>query len=147
MMNFQHILYEKQGHIAIITMNRPEVMNALQPLTLSEIAEAVGDYMAEDQLRVAILTGAGERAFSAGADLKYRASTETELTGSHDKNPLDIILTQCNKPIIAAVNGYAVGGGLEMALRCDIIIASDNAKMGLPEVKRGLLADGGGIYR
>ncbi len=145
-MKFQHILYEKQGHVAVITMNRPEVMNALQPLTTSEIAVAITDYVGDEQLRAVILTGAGERAFCAGADLKYYASHPTELTG-RTKDPLDILLGECKKPIIAAVNGYAVGGGLEMALRCDIILASSNAKFGMPEAKRGLLADGGGIYR
>jgi enoyl-CoA hydratase/carnithine racemase len=101
--------------------------------------------MANDDLWVAILTGAGERAFSAGSDLKYRVEDADENALRNPEPRGGHILDQCWKPIIAAVNGYAVGGGLELALRCDIIIAADHARFGLPESRRGLLADAGGV--
>ncbi|MCG3207574.1 MAG: Enoyl-CoA-hydratase [Anaerolineae bacterium] len=143
-MNYQHILYQKKGRIAYITLNRPQVMNALHPPTIAELNDAWADYIADDDLWVAIFTGAGERAFCAGADLKYRvARADTENTGEHSH----MLMEQCQKPIIAAINGYAVGGGLEMALRCDIIIAAEHAQFGLPEARRGLLADGGGAVK
>jgi enoyl-CoA hydratase/carnithine racemase len=143
----EYILYEKEGHIARVTINRPEVMNAMHPPAHAELNAIWRGYVADDTLWVAILTGAGERAFSAGADLKYRVSEADDEAlrrpthgGGH---PLD----QCNKPLIAAVNGYAVGGGLELALRCDIIVAAEHAQFGLPEARRGLLADAGGVVR
>ena len=144
-MKFQHILYAKQGHVATITLNRPEVLNALQPLTCRELSAAFRDYLADDQLRVAVLTGAGEKSFCVGADLKHRVSAGEETSG-RASDELDALLAQCHKPLLAAVNGYAVAGGLEMALRCDLILAASHAKFGLTEVKRGLVADGGGIY-
>lgn len=145
--DYQYVLYEKKGHIAYVTINRPRVMNALHPPAHAELHRIWADYMADDDLWVAILTGAGERAFSAGADLKYRVTEADEgalrkpiLGGGH-------ILDQCWKPIVAAVNGYAVGGGLELALRGDIIIAAEHARFGLPESRRGLLADAGGVIK
>lgn len=146
-MNYQHIRSERHGHILTITLNRPEVLNALQPLTCRELAAAFRDYLTDDELRVAVFTGAGERAFCVGADLKYRVTTEDEPPqGGLPSDELDSILARANKPVIASVNGYALAGGLEMALRCDLIIAAAHAQFGLPEVKRGLLADGGGTY-
>jgi enoyl-CoA hydratase/carnithine racemase len=146
-MEYEFILYEKRGHIAYVTLNRPERLNALHPPIQAELASAWADFVADDALWVAILTGAGERAFSAGSDLKYRvqeadaqALRNPEAHGGH-------ILDRCWKPIIAAVNGYAVGGGLELALRCDIILAAEHAQFGLPESRRGLLADAGGVVQ
>ena len=146
-MSFEYIAYEKRDRIAYVTLDRPEVMNALHPPLQAELEVVWTDYMADPDLWVAILTGAGERAFSAGSDLKYRASQSDRewlrrptQSGSH-------ILDRCWKPIIAAVNGYAVGGGLELALRCDIIVAADHARFGLPEPRRGLLADEGGVVK
>ncbi|MBC7237505.1 MAG: enoyl-CoA hydratase/isomerase family protein [Chloroflexi bacterium] len=146
-MELQFVLYEKRGRIAHVTLNRPEVLNALHPPLNAELAEVWADFIADPDVWVGILTGAGERAFSAGADLKYRATQADEKDlragvrgGGH---PLD----RCWKPLIAAVNGYAVGGGLELALRCDIIIAAEHARFGLPEPRRGLLADAGGVIK
>jgi enoyl-CoA hydratase/carnithine racemase len=103
--------------------------------------------MADDNMWVAILTGAGERAFSAGSDLKYRVSKADEGELRKPSRRREHILDRCWKPIVAAVNGYAVGGGLELAMRCDIILAAEHARFGLPEARRGLLADAGGVIK
>jgi enoyl-CoA hydratase/carnithine racemase len=145
--DFLNILYEKKGRVAYVTINRPEVMNAINPPTYKELTEAWTDYMADDDVWVAIFTGAGERAFCAGADLKYRAEKADEQKLRRPTYSKGHILDRCWKPIIAAVNGYAVGGGLEMALHCDIIIAAEHAQFGLPEARRGLLADTGGAVK
>jgi enoyl-CoA hydratase/carnithine racemase len=144
---YEYILYEKRDHIAYVTINRPEVMNALHPPAHRELGEAWADYIADDQLWVAILTGAGDRAFSAGSDLKYRVTEANERELREPSKQRGHILDRCWKPIIAAVNGYAVGGGLELALRCDIILAAEHARFGLPEARRGLLADAGGVIK
>ena len=146
-MAYQFIQYEKRDRIAYVTINRPEVMNALHPPCSVELSQAWADFMADDDLWVAILTGAGERAFSAGSDLKYRVEDADEHNLRNPAPSRGHILDQCWKPIIAAVNGYAVGGGLELALRCDIIIAAEHARFGLPESRRGLLADAGGVIK
>ena len=144
---YQFIRYEKKGRIARVTINRPEVMNALHPPAHAELSRIWMDFMADPQLWVAILTGAGDRAFSAGTDLKYRV---TEEEADALRNPVQSrghLLDHCWKPVIAAVNGYAVGGGLELALHCDMTIASETARFGLPEPRRGLLADEGGVVK
>ena len=146
-MNYSYIIYEKRDRIAYVTINRPEVMNALHPPAYAELDRVWADYMADPELWVAILTGAGERAFSAGADLKYRVTETSEETLRAPTHGRGHILDQCWKPVIAAVNGYAVGGGLELALCCDIIIAAEHAQFGLPESRRGLLADEGGVVK
>ncbi len=144
---FEHVLYEKKGHIAYVTINRPQVMNALHPPAHAELTRAWDDFIADDQLWVAILTGAGERAFSAGSDLKYRVEqTDDDQLRNPVHSPVHI-LDRCYKPIIAAVNGYAIGGGLELALRCDLIVAAASARFGFPEPRRGLLADAGGVVK
>ena len=144
---FEFIRYEKRDRIAYVTLNRPEVMNALHPPAQAELARVWADYMADPNLWVAILTGAGERAFSAGSDLKWRTTAADEDALRNPSQARGHILDGCIKPIIAAVNGYAVGGGLELALRCDIIIAAEHAQFGLPEARRSLLADGGGVVK
>jgi enoyl-CoA hydratase/carnithine racemase len=150
MPNFEFISYEKAHRIAYLTINRPDVMNALHPPASVEMSQAWDDFAADPEVWVAIVTGAGERAFSAGMDLRYRAQNEGERIAMPDSgfggltNPRK---RQINKPIIAAVNGYALGGGLELAMACDIIIASDTAQLGLPEAKRGILPGAGGMHR
>ncbi|MGE0659306.1 MAG: enoyl-CoA hydratase-related protein, partial [Reyranellaceae bacterium] len=119
---------EKDGHLFIVTMNRPEVMNSLHPMANQELATAFDEFAADPELWVAIITGAGDKAFSAGNDLKFQATT---LAGERPKQPPQGFggITNrydLNKPLIAAVNGVAMGGGFEIALACDIIIASDN---------------------
>jgi len=146
-MELEYVLYEKRGHIATVTINRPRVMNALHPPAHADLARVWDDYIADGDLWVAILTGAGDRAFSAGSDLKYRVTEADEQALRRPTQGGGHILDQCWKPIIAAVNGYAVGGGLELALRCDIIVAAEHAQFGLPEARRGLLADAGGVVK
>ncbi len=137
---------ETDGNLMIVTINRPDVMNSLHPPANFELAEVFDEFEANPDLWVAIITGTGERAFSAGNDLKYQASggkmSSPEagfggLTGRYDMS----------KPVIAAVNGVAMGGGFEIALACDLIIASDNARFALPEPKVGLAALAGGLHR
>lgn len=150
-MSFKYILYEKKGRIAYITINRPEVMNAVHPPAHAELWQAWTDFRDDPEVWVAILTGAGEKAFSAGNDLKYQAEHSGDPKAMMIKDPGGFGGTtykfECNKPMIAAVNGFALGGGLEMALVCDIIIAADHAKLGLPEPTVGLMAGAGGVHR
>ena len=137
---------EKDGKITTVTINRPKVMNALHPAANRELGEVFDDFCADPSQWIAIITGAGERAFSAGNDLKHTASGGGGvemmsrgfggLTSRYDND----------KPIIAAVNGVAMGGGFEIALACDLIIASDNARFALPEPKVGLAALAGGLH-
>lgn len=141
---------EREGPLTIVTINRPEAMNALHPSANAELAEVFDDFAADPDQWVAILTGAGDRAFSAGNDLKFTA------TAAARGEPIDVPLTGFGgitsrfdliKPVIAAVNGVAMGGGFEIALACDLIIASDMAIFALPEPKVGLAALAGGLHR
>jgi enoyl-CoA hydratase/carnithine racemase len=130
-----------------IVMDRPEVMNALHPPANIELGEVFDDFCADDELWVAIITGAGDRAFSAGNDLKFQAAGGGEL-GAVTKGFGGLTAREdCFKPLIAAVNGVAMGGGFEIALACDLIIASDNALFALPEPRVGLAAMAGGMQR
>ncbi len=140
---------ERDGKLFIVTINRPDVMNALHPMANQELAAAFDEFATDPQFWVAIITGAGDRAFSAGNDLKYQATT---LAGQRAAKPASGFggLTDrhdLNKPVIAAVNGIAMGGGFEIALACDIIIASENAIFALPEPRVGLAALAGGVHR
>lgn len=140
---------EREGALYIVTINRPEVMNSLHPMANEELGKAFDDFAADPSLWVAIITGAGDRAFSAGNDLKYQA---TALKGARPSKPPAGFggLTSrfnLNKPVIAAVNGIAMGGGFEIALACDIILASDKAIFALPEPRVGLAALAGGVHR
>nr|BBH92977.1 enoyl-CoA hydratase [Thermogemmatispora argillosa] len=156
MPEFQYILYEKKGHIAYVTINRPEVMNALHAAANRELTAAFRDFVADETAWVAILTGAGERAFCAGNDLK--ATAEATARGeapfaprqTEDGHPIyfgGLIGLACPKPIIAAVNGVAAGGGFELALCCDLIVAAEHARFALPEPRVGLIAAAGGMHR
>lgn len=147
-MELQFVKYEKRGHIAYITFNRPERLNALHPPCHTEMAGVWDDFVADKAMWVAIVTGAGDKAFSAGNDLRWTAEHRGEsflpakggfagITARYD----------IYKPIIAAVNGFALGGGFEIALACDIIIAADSARFGLPEPRVGLMAAAGGVHR
>jgi crotonobetainyl-CoA hydratase len=145
-MSFRFITYEKAGHVATITMNRPEVLNALHPPAHDELAAAWDDVAADPDVRVAIITGAGERAFSSGNDLKW---TATEGIPRLPASGFGGICSRFDlwKPTIAAVNGVAAGGGFEIALATDIIVAAEHARFGLPEPRVGLLAAAGGVHR
>jgi enoyl-CoA hydratase/carnithine racemase len=150
-MSYEFVKYEKHGRTAYITLNRPQVMNALHLEAHLELKEIWEDFRDDPGVWVAILTGVGERAFSAGNDLKVtaeRTSAGGDVQGAA-RPPFGRITRdfECPKPMIAAVNGVAAGGGLEMALACDIIIAADNARFGLPEPRVGLFAGAGGVHR
>lgn len=147
-MAYEFATYEKQGRMAIVTLNRPERMNALHPPAHFELHEIWNDFERDPEVWVGVLTGTGDKAFSAGNDLKYTAEHGRSMVRSAESGFGGIVnRTTCWKPIIAAVNGYALGGGFEMALACDIIIAADHARLGLPEVRVGLMAGAGGVHR
>jgi enoyl-CoA hydratase/carnithine racemase len=134
-------------HLLIVTINRPEVMNACHPPANAELATVFDEFAADDNLWVAIVTGAGDRAFSAGNDLKYQASGG-DMSGQPKSGFAGLASREdLNKPVIAAVNGIAMGGGFEIALACDLIIAADNAVFALPEPRVGLAALAGGVHR
>ena len=138
---------KKDGHVATITMNRPERLNAVHPPAAEELSEIWDDALADDNTWVIVLTGAGEKAFSAGNDLKYTA--EHGFPKKRAKGGFGGLTDRTDiwKPTIAAVNGFALGGGFEMALACDIIVAADHARLGLPEPRVGLAAAAGGVHR
>ena len=142
---------EIDGHLMIVTINRPEVYNSLHPMANQELSDAFDKFAADPELWVAIVTGAGDKAFSAGNDLKYHAELRAKTGGRPIHPPMGFGgLTNrldLDKPVIAAVNGVAMGGGFEIALASDIIIASDQAKFALPEPRVGLAAAAGGMQR
>jgi enoyl-CoA hydratase/carnithine racemase len=139
------VIYEKEGRVAVITLNRPEALNALNADVQMGLHDALVDFRDNDELWVAILTGAGDRAFSAGADIKGFQPGTGEVRARSAETPVraDAIW----KPVIAAIHGYCLGGGLELALTCDIRIAAENAQLGQPEVNIGFMAGGGGTQR
>jgi enoyl-CoA hydratase/carnithine racemase len=148
-MNYENLLYEVRDAIAYITFNRPKVLNALNRQTMQELLIALGAAKLDDAVRVVILTGAGEKAFIAGADINELAQ-QTPVDGKEmsifGQGVLRILETM-GKPSIAAINGFALGGGCELALACSIRLASRNAKLGQPEVKLGILPGYGGSQR
>ena len=152
-MAYEFIIYEKKDHIAYVTLNRPELLNAINPPMSKELSDAFADFTEDPDARVAIVTGAGDRAFCAGADLKWRSEHPEEETTERDTRRdgvarRGIMRTEIWKPLIAAVNGYAVGGGMEVTLICDVVIASETAQFGVPEVRNaGGLPGEGGILR
>jgi crotonobetainyl-CoA hydratase len=146
MSNPEFCKVEREGKLTIVTINRPEVMNSLHPPANMELEKAFNEFAKDPDQWVAIITGAGDKAFSAGNDLKYQAAG----------NPITVPATgfagltaryDLNKPVIAAVNGLAMGGGFEIALACDIIVAAETAFFALPEPRVGLAALAGGLHR
>jgi crotonobetainyl-CoA hydratase len=138
--------FENEGALAIITITRPEVMNSLHPAGHRAMDEAFNRFRDDDSLYVAILTGQGDKSFCAGSDLKTLSNDE-----DHDKPQTGFggitNRTDLFKPVIAAINGYCLGGGLEMVAACDLAVASKTAKFGLPETRVGLAATGGGLLQ
>ena len=145
-MTRQFCIVEDQGPLRIVTLNRPEVLNALHADANDELAEVWDEFAARDDLWVGIVTGAGGRAFSAGNDLKVQASGERRPNGPRGFAGI-CSRFDLDKPLIAAVNGWAMGGGFETALACDIIVAAENALFALPEPRVGLIAGAGGVHR
>lgn len=148
-MSYENILLEREDNIAVITINRPKVLNALNADTLKELEAAFDEVENDEQVRVVILTGAGEKAFVAGADIAFMSRL----------NPMEAVkfarigqkvfskIENLSKPVIAAINGFALGGGNELAMACDIRVASEKARLGQPEVQLGLIAGFGGTQR
>ena len=149
-MNYQNIILETEGKTAIISINRPESLNALNAQTIKELSEAFGNLNADKNIRVIILTGSGEKSFVAGADIKEFSDYGTAAAENLSRKGQEILfdkIENLHKPVIAAVNGFALGGGLELAMACHIRYASENAKLGLPEVTLGLIPGYGGTQR
>src|ERR1700680_1583366 len=148
-MNFENILFEKKGAIAYVTVNRPKVLNALNMATMEELRAAFTAIQDDREVRVAIMTGAGEKAFIAGADIgelaKHDAVSGKEYT-HRGQSVLDLV-ENLGKPVIACINGFALGGGCEIAMACTMRLASENAKLGQPEVKLGIIPGYGGTQR
>ena len=148
-MNYENILYEKKDGIAYITFNRPKVLNALNRMTVEELRHALLDARGDESVRVLILTGAGEKSFVAGADIGELAQ-QTPVNGKEFSlygQSVFHLLETMGKPSICAINGFALGGGCELALSCTIRIASKTAKLGQPEVKLGIIPGYGGTQR
>ena len=151
-MQYEHIKVDMENHLTTITINRPDVMNSINPPTSLEMDAALNEFSEDPNAWACIITGAGEKAFSAGNDLKYWAEHGAKKAGqefAQCKGGFGGITARhdCFKPIIAAVNGLAMGGGFEIALACDIIIASENAVFSLPEPRVGLMPGAGGVHR
>ena len=147
-MNFETIIFEEKGHICLITLNRPDKLNALNATLLNELQKALQFCSNSEKCRAIIITGSG-KAFAAGADIA-QLHEQTATTGAAFAMFGQAIFTELEymkKPVIAAVNGFALGGGTEMALACDFILASENAVFGLPEVSLGVMPGFGGTIR
>ena len=146
-MSFEHILLEKKAAVGLITFNRPKVMNALCPPLFVELAEALDDLESDQAIAVIVITG-NDKAFAAGADIGQMSElTYQDMLGNESLNDQWNRIAQCHKPVIAAVAGYALGGGCELAMSCDFIIAADNAKFGQPEITIGTIPGIGGTQR
>ncbi len=146
MSDYQYILVERDERVGIATLNRPKELNALRTDLVSELATALEEFDRDDGIGCIVLTGAGDKAFAAGADIKEMS----------DKSPIDMLLgdlsgwqriRKIHKPMIAAISGFALGGGCELAMHCDMIIASENARFGQPEILLGIIPGVGGTQR
>jgi len=148
-LSLETILYEKRDGIAYVTLNRPKVLNALNRQAISDLKTAFEDARDDSSIRGVIMTGAGDKAFIAGADINEVANDTSVETADKTQRGQAVmsLIENLGKPVIAAVNGFALGGGCETALACTIRLASDNAKFGLPEVKLGILPGYGGTQR
>lgn len=149
-MSYENIILSREDKTAIITINRPESLNALNAKTIKEISSALDELASDHEVRVIILTGSGEKSFVAGADIKEFSDFNQEKAEELARNGQNILFNKIenlSKPVIAAVNGFALGGGLELAMSCHIRYASENAKLGLPEVTLGLIPGYGGTQR
>ena len=149
MSTMKYIQLEPQGDIAILRINRPEALNAMNVDVISELSKMLDILAADDSIKAVVITGAGERSFCAGADISYMVNIDPMQAERYATSAQDVInrIDRLEKPVIAAVNGFALGGGCELAMACDIRIASSNAKMGQPEVTIGIPPGWGGTQR
>src|ERR1700751_1699347 len=148
-LKLENVLYEKKGPIAYVTLNRPKVLNALNKAAIKELRSAFEDAREDSAVRGVILTGVGEKAFAAGADIAEGANNTAveEEAATGGGQPLTDLIENLGKPVIAAVNGFALGGGCELAMSCSIRVAAESAKFGQPEVKLGVMPGYGGTQR
>ena len=149
MKTYETVLYAVEEQVATITLNRPDVLNAQNDVLRRELTEIFTALLTDDDVKVAVITGAGDRAFSAGADIRefVEPASPTQLRERRKRIDFRGAMDRCSQPIIAAINGFALGGGLELALACDIRIAADNAMLGLTEVNLAIIPGGGGTQR
>jgi enoyl-CoA hydratase len=148
-MTFDNLLLARDGAVAIVTLNRPKVLNALNNQTLAELSTCMAGLRADDSVRAVILTGAGEKSFVAGADINELAALSPVEGQAHARRGQAIFdaIEQLGKPVVAAINGYALGGGCELAMACTIRLAADTARFGQPEVNLGLITGYAGSQR
>ena len=145
---FENILLERRGRVALITINRPDKLNALNIKTREELANALDELRADAEIRVVVLTGAGEKAFVAGADInEFAGRTAVQQRAVMKARNIFVTAEDFPKPLIAMINGFCLGGGCELALSCDIRIASEKARFGQPEINLGIIPGGGGTQR
>ena len=148
-MTFDNLLIERDGTVAVVTINRPRVLNALNTPTLLELRQLLTALANDDDVRVVIITGAGEKSFVAGADINELAALSPSTAREHARcgQELFSLIESLGKPVIAAINGYALGGGCELAMACTIRLAAESAKLGQPEIALGLIPGYGGTQR
>ena len=148
-MTFDNLLIERDGAVAIVTFNRPKVLNALNAQTLTELAGAITSFKDDDAVRAIVITGAGEKSFVAGADITELAVLSPVAGKEHARRGQQIFdaIEQLGKPVIAAINGFALGGGCELAMACTLRIAADTARFGQPEINLGLIPGYAGSQR
>ncbi|MDW0135248.1 MAG: enoyl-CoA hydratase-related protein [Nitrososphaeraceae archaeon] len=149
MSNVKYIQLESQGEIAILRINRPEALNAMNIDVISELSQTIDKVGADESIKVIIITGAGEKSFCAGADISYMVDIDPITAEKYASSAQSVLnkIERIEKPVIGAINGYALGGGCELAMVCDIRIASSNAKLGQPEVTIGIPPGWGGTQR
>jgi enoyl-CoA hydratase len=149
MKTYETILYGVEAQVATVTLNRPEVHNAQNDTLRRELYDVFTALSTDDDVKVIVITGAGERAFSAGADIRefVAPASPTEQRERRKRLEYRAVMDRCSQPIIAAINGFALGGGLELALACDIRIAAENATLGLTEINLAIIPGGGGTQR
>jgi len=146
-MSNRHILTERRGAVGLITLDRPKVLNALNHALMREMSEALDAFESDDEIRVIVIAG-NEKAFAAGADISEMVDRDpVDMYMSNDFTPDWDRVSTCKKPVIAAVAGYALGGGCELAMMCDVVICAENARFGQPEIKLGVLPGIGGTQR
>ena len=148
-MNFENILLEKKNAIAYVTVNRPKVLNALNMATMEDLRAAFHDIKSDDAIRVVIMTGSGEKAFIAGADIGELSKNDAVMAKAYTHKGQSVLnlIENLGKPVIACINGFALGGGCEIAMACTMRLASENARFGQPEVKLGIIPGYGGTQR
>ncbi len=148
-MTYETLLWEVQNHVALLTLNRPKLLNALNTQVFDELEEVFSLLSADTSVRVILITGAGDKAFAAGADIREIADTDAATGEAKSLRGQAVFrrIESCGKPVIALINGFALGGGCELALACTMRLASDTARLGQPEVKLGLIPGYGGSQR